>query len=181
MAYITAVNSDMRNEELESARTSAAPPVDEATTVSWDCPLVLVMTVVFGAIVVGAVIVVAGIVETTEVFPETVVRTVDAGITVGAVKTVPGIVVVMITMEPSLEAGMALPTPVPVHCGGIDKVAVFGLAVTLSAKISPDSPLALVYFPLIKFAFDPSLALYSPVLIVPYDPSARMKFVVNLS
>jgi hypothetical protein len=73
------------------------------------------MTVVFGAIVVGPVIVVGGIVETTDVLPETVVRTVDAGMTVGAVNVFAGMVVVYTTMDPSSEAGIALPIPVPVN------------------------------------------------------------------
>lgn len=39
-----------------------------------------------------------------------------------------GLVVAAVTMDPISVAGIAVPTPVPVHCGGIESVAVFGFA-----------------------------------------------------
>ena len=53
---------------------------------------------------------------------------VDAAIVVGAVRVVPCTVEVTTTIEPISDGGIALPTPVPVHCGGIERVAVFGFA-----------------------------------------------------
>ena len=57
-------------------------------------------------------------------------KTVEAGITVAEVIKVPGIVVVIRMTEPSCDAGMALPTPVPVNCGGTDSVDVFGFSLS---------------------------------------------------
>ena len=119
--------------DLDSRNLTAAPfLVDEAAAAPW-----LVITVVTGANVVGWVIVlagtvVAGIVLIGVVFPEITVSIVEAaivsaGITVGVI-VVPGIVVVYTTTDASSVIGMALPTPVPVHWGGMESVAVLGLA-----------------------------------------------------
>lgn len=161
----------MPNDTYDLALTWLAAPVldDEATA-----PLgVCVTRLVTAGIVVGEVIVCAGTVETGTVCPEIVAKSVDSGITVGVVIVVPEIVVVTtMTLAISL-AGMADPTPVPVNCGGIDKLAVFGFAPGSSEYMSPVSPPAFVYSPLNRFAFEPASPLYSPVVKEPHDPSGN--------
>ena len=84
---------------FDSENPTAAPfLVDEAATVPW-----LVITVVTRGNVVGWVIVLASTVEAA-------------------------IVDVYTTTDASSVIGMALPTPVPVHWGGMESVAVLGLA-----------------------------------------------------
>lgn len=107
---------------MVSTDTWAAAPVDLGAAV-----FVIVITSVFAGTVVGAEIVVPGTVVLISC-PLTVAAMVLAAIVVGAVYVTAGMVVVMITMEPSSVAGMALPTPVPVNCGGIDMVDVLGLS-----------------------------------------------------
>lgn len=90
---------------FDSENPTAAPfLVDEAATVPW-----LVITVVTRGNVVGWVIALAGTVEAAIV---------EADITVD----------VYTTTDASSVIGMALPTPVPVHWGGMESVAVLGLA-----------------------------------------------------
>jgi hypothetical protein len=66
---------------------------------------VLVMTLVIGASEVGVEIVATAVIE-----PETILD-----IVVGVVMKLPGMVVVIKTIDARSEAGIALPTPVPVN------------------------------------------------------------------
>lgn len=93
--------------DLDSENPTAVPfLVDEAAAAPW---LVMVL----------ADTVVAGIVLISIVFPEITVSIVEAEIVeAGIVDVIP----------PSSVIGMALPTPVAVHCGGMESVAVLGLA-----------------------------------------------------
>lgn len=113
----------MRTGDLDSKNPTAAPfLVDEAVAAPW-----LVIPVVTGANVVGWVMVLAGTVMASivligVVFPEITVSIVEAAI----VET--GITVDVVPTDASSVIGMALPTPVPVHWGGMESVAVLGLA-----------------------------------------------------
>lgn len=73
---------------------------------------------------------------------------------------------VVVTTPPISEAGIALPTPVPVNWGGIDKVAVLGFAAASLAYMLPDSPPCLEYCPLSRFALEPP-DVKSPVVSEP--------------
>lgn len=123
MAYIRAVSRLMPMDLVKSLSGCAAPPllVGDGIAVTFpDSATVVVMTAVTGSIVVGAVTVRAGIV---------VPRVVNAAKVVGAFDSVVPLIVVVITMTEAIsDAGIAVPSPVPVNCGGIDKVAVFGFA-----------------------------------------------------
>ncbi len=83
------------------------------------------------------VIVCAGIVTDTTCPPLTVATLTVCGTVVGAVYVVPGMTVVNVMYEPRAEAGIAPPTPVPVNCGGIERVAVFGLSCVALAYMFP--------------------------------------------
>lgn len=93
--------------DLDSENPTAAPfLVDEAAAAPW--VMVLAGTVV------------AGIVPISIVFPEITVSIVEAAIA-EAVDVIP-------PTDASSVIGMALPTPVAVHWGGMESVAVLGLA-----------------------------------------------------
>jgi len=88
--------------DLDSENPTAAPfLVDEAAAAPW--VMVLAGTVV------------AGIVPISTVFPEITVSIVEAAIAEAGT-------------DASSVIGMALPTPVAVHWGGMESVAVLGLA-----------------------------------------------------
>lgn len=93
--------------DLDSENPTAAPfLVDEAAAAPW--VMVLAGTVV------------AGIVPISIVFPEITVSIAEAAIA-EAVDVIP-------PTDASSVIGMALPTPVAVHWGGMESVAVLGLA-----------------------------------------------------
>jgi hypothetical protein len=96
--------------DLDSENPTAAPfLVDEAAAAPW--VMVLAGTVV------------AGIVLISIVFPEITVSIVEAAIAEAGVT-----VDVIPPTDASSVIGMALPTPVAVHWGGMESVAVLGLA-----------------------------------------------------
>jgi hypothetical protein len=92
----------------------------------------------------------------------------SAAVVVGSIEVCAG---GSVTTDAISVGGIAVPTPVPVHCGGIDSVAVLGFPSGFVEYISPFSPLGLVYSPVSKFAWPPSVSLYSPVVKEPHDPS----------
>ena len=93
--------------DLDSENPTAAPfLVDEAAAAPW--VMVLAGTVV------------AGIVPISIVFPEITVSIAEAAIA-ETVDVIP-------PTDASSVIGMALPTPVAVHWGGMESVAVLGLA-----------------------------------------------------
>jgi hypothetical protein len=80
-----------------------------------------------------------------------------------------------VTKDAISVGGMALPTPEPVHWGGIDNVAVLGLSSGFAEYISPFSPPGLVYSPVNKSASPPLLSKYSPVVSDPQEPSTNLR------